>query len=105
LRGQDLHLHLEVMSRSFVDTLDAKPEAEAEAFSQQNATLAQLEESGLDAEMLQVVDLIGGGGWTRTNDLRIMRTKRDSDRSRTFSTLLAFSIPYKQSDLSGVALT
>jgi len=23
--------------------------------------------------MLQVIDLIGGGGWTRTNDLRIMR--------------------------------
>jgi|SRR5215472_14450598 len=58
---------------SFVDTLDAKPKVEAETTPQQNATPAQLAELTLDTEMLQVVDLTGGGGWTRTNDLRIMR--------------------------------
>jgi hypothetical protein len=27
----------------------------------------------------EVVDLIGGGGWTRTSDLRIMSPKGDAD--------------------------
>ena len=58
---------------SFVDTLDARPKAEPETTSQQNATPAQLTESDLDTEVSQVIDSIGGGGWTRTNDLRIMR--------------------------------
>jgi hypothetical protein len=50
---------------SFIDALDAHP--------QQSATQAQPEESDLGGEPMQVIDNIGGGGWTRTNDLGIMR--------------------------------
>jgi hypothetical protein len=28
-----------------------------------------------DAELAELVEGMGGGGWTRTNDLRIMRTQ------------------------------
>jgi integrase len=58
---------------SFVDSLDRAPEEPEKTTQQQNATQAQPPEncgSGIPAE---VTDLIGGGGWTRTNDLRIMR--------------------------------
>jgi len=58
---------------SFVDTLDAKPELIQETTPQQDATAAQQPaESGTEIRS-EVADLIGGGGWTRTNDLRIMR--------------------------------
>jgi hypothetical protein len=40
---------------------------------QQNATPAQQGEAVGGDDMLQVVEELGGGGWTRTNDLRIMR--------------------------------
>jgi hypothetical protein len=40
---------------------------------QQSATPVQLPESIKQEIPAEVVDLIGGGGWTRTNDLRIMR--------------------------------
>ena len=40
---------------------------------QQNATQAQLPEKSETEILSEVADLIGGGGWTRTNDLRIMR--------------------------------
>jgi hypothetical protein len=43
----------------------------------------------------EVIDLIGGGGWTRTNDLRIMRTQEGSEPFGKFSTLLLFSTGYK----------
>src|SRR5207253_5633533 len=52
---------------AFVDRLDS------ETTSQQNATPAQLEEVVPDPELAQVIEAIGGGGWTRTNDLGIMR--------------------------------
>jgi integrase len=58
---------------SYVDRLDENSEAPLETTPRQNATPAQLpknDESGVPAE---VTDLIGGGAWTRTTDLRIMR--------------------------------
>jgi hypothetical protein len=58
---------------SFVDSLDRIPEQSEKTTQQQNATQAQQPgncESGTPAE---VTDLIGGGAWTRTTDLRIMR--------------------------------
>src|SRR5450432_4036842 len=58
---------------SYVDRLDENSEAPLETTPRQNATPAQLpknDESGIPAE---VTDLIGGGAWTRTTDLRIMR--------------------------------
>jgi hypothetical protein len=44
-----------------------------EITAEQNATLAQPEETAKEETPIEVADLIGGGGWTRTNDLRIMR--------------------------------
>jgi len=58
---------------SFVDTLDAKSGQHEEATPQQNATPAQQQEGGEAAISSEVADLIGGGAWTRTTDLRIMR--------------------------------
>ena len=56
---------------SFVDRLDVGEKTEEG--QQQNATQAQQPtESGVEIHS-KVVDLSGGGGWTRTNDLRIMR--------------------------------
>jgi integrase len=58
---------------SYVDLLDENSEAPLGTTPRQNATPAQLpknDESGIPAE---VIDLIGGGAWTRTTDLRIMR--------------------------------
>jgi len=52
---------------AWVDRLDS------ETTPRQNATPAQLEEMVIDPEIAQVIEEIGGGGWTRTNDLRIMR--------------------------------
>ena len=58
---------------SFVDRLDEVQKQEEKTTPQQNATPAQPAESADGEIPLEVGDLIGGGGWTRTNDLRIMR--------------------------------
>jgi integrase len=52
---------------NWVDRLDSKTSP------QQSATKPQQAETNLRPEELQVIDESGGGGWTRTNDLRIMR--------------------------------
>ena len=57
----------------FVDRLDAVPAEKAETVPQQSARPAQPGEMEIPSDLLQVVEEIGGGGWTRTNDLRIMR--------------------------------
>jgi hypothetical protein len=58
---------------SFVDSLDLVPEEPEKTTPQQNATQAQLPENCEPGIPAEVAELIGGGGWTRTNDLRIMR--------------------------------
>jgi integrase len=57
----------------FVDRLDEASAALEETTPQQSATPAQQTEMQVPLDLLQVVDEIGGGGWTRTSDLRIMR--------------------------------
>jgi integrase len=58
---------------SFVDRLDEAPQDCAETTPHQSAPgTHQAEKSETEAPP-EVLDLIGGGGWTRTNDLRIMR--------------------------------
>ncbi len=47
---------------------------------------------------------LGGGEWTRTTDLRIMRTEQGSALLEKFSTLLLFSTGYKSVDLIRSAL-
>ena len=58
---------------SFVDTLDAEPGQHGETTTQQNATPAQQSPQSETEIPSEVADLIGGGEWTRTTDLRIMR--------------------------------
>jgi integrase len=58
---------------SFIDKLDEMPVEEAETTPHQSAPGAHQGENELDGEIAQVADLIGGGGRTRTYDLRIMR--------------------------------
>jgi integrase len=58
---------------SYVDLLDENSEAPLETTPRQNATPAQLPKNDESRIPAEVTDLIGGGGWTRTNDLRIMR--------------------------------
>jgi integrase len=58
---------------SFVDRLDEMPTRGEKTTPQQNATQAQLPEESETAIPSEVIDLIGGGAWTRTTDLRIMR--------------------------------
>ncbi len=58
---------------SFVDRLDEVPKQEEKTTPQQNATQAQPPEEAETEIPSEVVDLIGGGAWTRTTDLRIMR--------------------------------
>jgi integrase len=57
---------------SFVDSLDRIPEESAKTTQQQNATQAQQPENCKSEIRAEVTDLIGGGAWTRTTDLRIM---------------------------------
>jgi integrase len=61
---------------SFVDRLDTTSKQEQKTSPQPSATQAQL--AGMSEKEIrsEVIDLIGGGGWTRTNDLRIMRALR-----------------------------
>jgi len=60
---------------SFVDRLDVdeKSDEKAEEGQQQNATQAQLPSEAETPIPSELADLIGGGGRTRTYDLRIMR--------------------------------
>ena len=58
---------------TFVDRLDEVTLVEAETGRQQSATPAQPPETQVPLNRPQVAEEIGGGGWTRTNDLRIMR--------------------------------
>jgi integrase len=57
----------------FVDRLDGSPAEEAEISPQQSAPPPQLDEMEISPDLLQIVEGIGGGAWTRTTDLRIMR--------------------------------
>ena len=57
----------------FVDRLDAVLADEAETSPQQSATPAQQGPMEIPPDLRQVVESIGGGGRTRTYDLRIMR--------------------------------
>jgi len=58
---------------NFVDRLDEVPRVEVETDRPQSAPPAQQGEMEVPPDLAQVVEGIGGGGWTRTNDLRIMR--------------------------------
>jgi len=58
---------------AFVDRLDTVASANANSSPQQSATPAQLGESSQSGIPAEIIDLIGGGGRTRTYDLRIMR--------------------------------
>jgi len=60
---------------SFVDRLDVdgKSGEKAEEGQQQNATQAQLPSEAKTPIPSELAHLIGGGAWTRTTDLRIMR--------------------------------
>jgi hypothetical protein len=64
---------------SFVDRLDGVAEPKAETSWQQSATPAQLDEVRETAVSPEVADLIGGGGRTRTYDLRIMSHPTGAD--------------------------
>jgi hypothetical protein len=57
----------------FVDRMDGVMAEEAKTSPQQPATPAQQREMEVPPDLLQVVEGIGGGGRTRTYDLRIMR--------------------------------
>jgi hypothetical protein len=57
----------------FVDRLGEVSPQKVETTPHRSATPAQPGEMEVPPDLLQVPDLIGGGGWTRTNDLRIMR--------------------------------
>jgi len=57
---------------SYVDRLDPKPTKKSPSKPQQSATPAQPSEYDETAIPAHVTDLIGGGGWSRTNDLRVM---------------------------------
>jgi integrase len=58
---------------SFVDKLDELPAQEAETTLHQSAPQTHQPKNAETREIAEVADLVGGGGWTRTNDLRIMR--------------------------------
>jgi integrase len=58
---------------SFVDTLDAVPVRDERASPHQSAPPAQQAVENDIAISAEVLEKIGGGGWTRTNDLGIMR--------------------------------
>ena len=58
---------------SFVDRLDEVAIDLPQTTPQQSATPAQQGDMEVPPDLLQVIDKIGGGAWTRTTDLRIMR--------------------------------
>jgi integrase len=61
---------------SFVDKLDELPKLEEKTTLHQSAPGAHQAQNEVEPEVAEVADLTGGGGWTRTNDLRIMRTQQ-----------------------------
>jgi hypothetical protein len=58
---------------SFVDKLDELPKQGEKTTLHQSAPGTHQPQNDSEREIAEVADLIGGGGWTRTNDLRIMR--------------------------------
>ena len=60
-------------SLSFVDRLDDLLPEPAETSPQQSARPAQPGKMEIPPDLVQVIEEIGGGAWTRTTDLRIMR--------------------------------
>lgn len=58
---------------SFVDRSDEIPTDEPKTSRQESATPAQPSEIEIPPDLLQVIEDTGGGGRTRTYDLRIMR--------------------------------
>lgn len=62
---------------AWVDRLDSEPPQQKPSHQrrdeQQNATPAQQPETVIDAELAQLIENVGGGGRTRTDDLGIMR--------------------------------
>ena len=58
---------------SFVDKLDEVPQECAEIPLRQSAPGTHQAENAMESIPSELVDLIGGGGRTRTYDLRIMR--------------------------------
>ena len=59
--------------RCFVDRLDEVPVEKAKTSPQQSASPAQPREIRIPPDLMQVIECTGGGGRTRTYDLRIMR--------------------------------
>ena len=57
---------------AFVDRLDETPKAGAKE-TQTDANRTQTPDLGRRKNPRKLLILIGGGGWTRTSDLRIMR--------------------------------
>ncbi|MCU1297373.1 MAG: putative Phage integrase, partial [Acidobacteriaceae bacterium] len=58
---------------SFIDRLDVVPEKTPEQPQAKHANPAQMAKDSETRIPAEVADLIGGGAWTRTTDLRIMR--------------------------------
>jgi hypothetical protein len=58
---------------SFVDKLDELTIRTEKTSQHQSAPGTHQAKMELGRELAEIADLIGGGGWTRTNDLRIMR--------------------------------
>lgn len=58
---------------SFVDKLDIVPEVKQCAVVQESASPAHMAQEAVSEESAQSIEEIGGGVWTRTTDLRIMR--------------------------------
>jgi integrase len=64
---------------SFVDKLDELPTEKQETKQHQSAPETHQPKNELGRDLAEVADLIGGGGWTRTNDLRIMSRTPEVD--------------------------
>jgi integrase len=58
---------------SFVDKLDELQKQEEKTTLHQSAPGPHQAQNEIETEVAEVADLIGGGAWTRTTDLRIMR--------------------------------
>jgi integrase len=58
---------------SFVDQLDEVPQERAKTTPHQSAPGTHQAENAMESIPPDIADLIGGGGRTRTYDLRIMR--------------------------------
>jgi integrase len=58
---------------SFVDKVDELPKQEEKTTLHQSAPETHQAQNDVEPEVAEVADLIGGGAWTRTTDLRIMR--------------------------------